>query len=183
MTPVLKTVSIIGLGYIGLPTAAMLASHGMKVIGVDVNEHVVTTVNAGRVHIMEPGLAGLVQDVVRDGRLRATDQPESADAFIIAVPTPFSSRHRPDLSYIVAVAKSIAPVLARGNLVILESTSPVGTTERLSELLAAERPDLVFPQQGGDKADVHIAYCPERILPGRMLYELAANSRIVGGIH
>jgi UDP-N-acetyl-D-mannosaminuronic acid dehydrogenase len=176
-------VSVVGLGYIGLPTAVLFALHDMCVIGVDINEAVVTSVNVGKVHIVEPGLADLLHDAVRTGKLRAVIKPEPAGIFLIAVPTPFTAQHKPDLSYIEAAARSIAPVLAKGNLVILESTSPVGTTERLAEYLADERPDLVFPQHGAEDADIHIAYCPERILPGRMLHELIVNDRVVGGMN
>jgi UDP-N-acetyl-D-mannosaminuronic acid dehydrogenase len=176
------TVAVIGLGYIGLPTATILASRGVKVIGVDVNEHAVNTVNQGKIHIVEPDLAGLVHQVVQEGHLVARLKPEPADAYLIAVPTPFSDGHKPDLSYIEAAAKAIAPHLQRGNLVILESTSPVGATEQLAGWLAADRPDLTFPQQAGEEADVQLAYCPERVLPGHVLRELVENDRIVGGL-
>ncbi|MFP8835083.1 UDP-N-acetyl-D-mannosamine dehydrogenase [Hydrogenophaga sp. XSHU_21] len=177
-----KTVSIIGLGYIGLPTAAVLASRGVHVIGVDVNTHAVDTVNSGRVHIVEPDLDALVSDVVRQGLLRATTRPEAADAFVIAVPTPFRDEHVPDLSYVEAAAKAIAPVLQAGNLVILESTSPVGATEQLAAWLAEARPDLTFPQNSGEAAQIQVAYCPERVLPGKVLSELVENDRVVGGV-
>lgn len=177
-----KTVSIIGLGYIGLPTAAVLASRGIHVIGVDVNTHAVDTINSGRVHIVEPDLDALVSDVVRQGLLRATTRPEAADAFVIAVPTPFRDEHVPDLSYVEAAAKAIAPVLQAGNLVILESTSPVGATEQMSKWLAEARPDLTFPQTSGDAAQIQVAYCPERVLPGKVLAELVENDRVVGGL-
>lgn len=178
-----NTVVMIGLGYIGLPTATVLASRGVKVIGVDVNQHAVDTINRGQVHIVEPDLDGLVHHVVKEGFLSAKTVPEAADAFIIAVPTPFMDGHKPDLSYIEAAAKSIAPVLARGNLIILESTSPVGATERLADWLAEARPDLTFPQAAGEAADVQLAYCPERVLPGHVLRELVENDRIVGGMN
>ncbi|MBQ3059749.1 MAG: UDP-N-acetyl-D-mannosamine dehydrogenase [Desulfovibrio sp.] len=176
------TVSVFGLGYIGLPTATVIASRGVSVIGVDVTEHVVNSVNAGRLHIVEPGLGDILVDVVRKGQLRATMNPEPADAFLIAVPTPFKDGHKPDVSYIQAVAAAVAPVLQKGNIVILESTSPVGTTERLADWLAEARPDLSFPQQAGNDADVQIAYCPERVLPGKILKELVANDRVIGGM-
>jgi UDP-N-acetyl-D-mannosaminuronic acid dehydrogenase len=176
------TVSIIGLGYIGLPTAALLASRKMRVIGVDVNEHVVNAVNGGNVHIAEPGLDTLLKSAVGDGYLRAVTKPEPADVFLIAVPTPLASGRKPDLNHIRAAADSIAPMLAKDNLVILESTSPVGTTKKLAQWLADAQPDLSFPQQAGEAAEVHVAYCPERILPGRMLHELVANDRVVGGM-
>lgn len=177
-----RTVSIIGLGYIGLPTAAVLASRGVSVIGVDINASAVQAINEGRAHFFEPELDSLVTAAVTGGRLRAVTRPEAAEAFIIAVPTPVSEGHTPDLTYVDAAARSIAPVLRRGNLVVLESTSPVGTTERLSRLLAEQRPDLRFPHSAGDKADIRLAYCPERILPGRMITELVENDRIIGGL-
>lgn len=177
-----ETISMIGLGYIGLPTATLFASRKKKVIGVDINPHAVDTINQGKIHIVEPELDMLVHSAVTEGYLRATTQPEPADAFLIAVPTPFTDGHKPDLSYIESAATAIAPVLARGNLVILESTSPVGTTEKLADWLAAERPDLSFPQQAGEEADIQIAYCPERVLPGRVVHELVANDRVIGGM-
>ena len=147
-----KTVSVIGLGYIGLPTAAAFAKRGMPVIGVDVNRKAVDTINGGRIHIVEPGLGEVVQSAVHDGLLRAVLEPVPADAFLIAVPTPFKGEnHEPDLAFIEAAASAVAPVLTAGNLVVLESTSPVGTTERLAEWLAQARPDLSFPQQLGER--------------------------------
>jgi UDP-N-acetyl-D-mannosaminuronic acid dehydrogenase len=175
-------ISMIGLGYIGLPTATMFASRKKHVIGVDVSQHAVDTINQGKIHIVEPDLDILVQATVQQGYLRATTVPEPADAFLIAVPTPFKDEHKPDLSFIEAAAKSIAPVLAKGNLVILESTSPVGTTEKLAEWLAAARPDLSFPQQKQESADIQIAYCPERVLPGKVVQELVSNDRVIGGM-
>lgn len=177
-----ETISMIGLGYIGLPTATLFASRKKKVIGVDISQHAVDTINQGKIHIVEPELDMLVHSAVTEGYLRATTQPEPADAFLIAVPTPFTDGHKPDLSYIEAAAKAIAPVLAKGNLVILESTSPVGTTEKLADWLAAARPDLSFPQQAGEEADIQIAYCPERVLPGKVVHELVANDRVIGGM-
>jgi UDP-N-acetyl-D-mannosaminuronic acid dehydrogenase len=177
-----STISIIGLGYIGLPTAALFASRHIQVIGVDIDEDVVNAVNGGKAHIAEPGLDALLNKTVRDGYLRAVTRPEPADAFLITVPTPLTSQRKPDISHVMAAAQSIAPVLTKGNLLILESTSPVGTTGRLAEYLAGERQDLFFPQHGADEADIHIAYCPERVLPGRMLHELVDNDRIVGGM-
>jgi UDP-N-acetyl-D-mannosaminuronic acid dehydrogenase len=177
-----KTISVVGLGYIGLPTAAVLASRGVQVIGVDVSERVVSTLNAGNVHIVEPELDVLVRGIVNAGSFRAVMRPEPADAFLIAVPTPFLDGHKPDISYVEASVRSIAPVLQRGNLVILESTSPVGTTEKISHWLAESRPDLTFPHQAGDAADIRIAHCPERVLPGHVLRELIANDRIIGGL-
>jgi UDP-N-acetyl-D-mannosaminuronic acid dehydrogenase len=177
-----KKICMIGLGYIGLPTATLFASRKKKVIGVDVNQRAVDTINQGKIHIIEPELDMLVHASVHEGYLRATTTPEPADAFLIAVPTPFKDGHQPDLSYIESAAKSIAPVLARGNLVILESTSPVGTTEQLAAWLAEVRPDLTFPQQAGEEADVQVAHCPERVLPGHVVRELVTNDRVIGGM-
>lgn len=177
-----KTIAVIGLGYIGLPTAAVFASRGIKVIGVDVNQHAVDTINQGKIHIVEPDLDMVVHAAVTEGYLRATVNPEPADAFLVAVPTPFKGDHEPDLSYIEAASKSIAPVLKKGDLVILESTSPVGTTEQMAEWLAQARPDLSFPQQAGEESDVRVAHCPERVLPGHVLRELVQNDRVIGGM-
>mgnify|MGYP000915790173 CR=1 FL=1 len=176
-----STISLIGLGYIGLPTAAVLASRMGNVVGVDVNKDVVESITNGNVKTLEPGLAELLAQVSGNA-LRAVTKPEAADAFIIAVPTPITDDHKPDISYVRSAALSLAPVLRTGNLIILESTSPVGTTEQMAQWLAEARPDLSFPQQAGDEADVQIAYCPERILPGKMLEELIHNDRIVGGL-
>jgi len=176
-------VSVIGLGYIGLPTAALIASHGIKVNGIDVNPKIVNTINRGQIHIVEPDLDKLVQSSVQNGNLSASIHAEKADIFIIAVPTPFKDNHKPDLSYIESAAKSIAPFLENGNLVILESTSPVGTTEKIREWIREVRPNLLFPE--GDNnilSDVSIAYCPERVLPGNILHELVQNDRIIGGL-
>ncbi len=175
-------VSVVGLGYIGLPTAAVLASRGVDVVGVDVTPNAVETINRGEVHIVEPDLDIVVKAVVTTGKLRATLEPESADAFMIAVPTPFKDGHQPDLSYIRQAAEAIAPVLRAGNLVVLESTSPVGATEQLSHWLAEYRRDLHFPHQHKDKPDIHVAHCPERVLPGQVLQELVANDRVIGGL-
>ena len=177
-----ETISVIGLGYIGLPTAAVFAARKKKVIGVDVNEHAVETINRGQIHIVEPDLDMGVHAAVTEGYLRATVKPEPADAFLIAVPTPFKGDHEPDLTYIEAASKAIAPILAKGNLVILESTSPVGATEAMSNWLAEARPDLTFPQTHGDASDIRIAHCPERVLPGHVLRELVENDRIIGGM-
>ena len=177
-----STVAMIGLGYIGLPTAAMFAARRVKVIGVDINQHAVDTINRGRIHIVEPELDMIVHSAVTEGFLRATTKPEPADAFLIAVPTPFKGDHEPDVSYVRSAAESIAPVLRAGNLVVLESTSPVGTTEQMVQWLAAARPDLRFPTPGADMIDVNVAYCPERVLPGHVVHELVENDRIVGGL-
>lgn len=175
-------ISMVGLGYIGLPTAALFAAHGIRVIGVDVSEHVVNTINAGKIHLVEPDLDGVVHNVVNKGMLHATLVPEPAEAFIIAVPTPFKDGYQPDLGYIASAAQMIAPVLKSGNLVILESTSPIGATEQMAKWLAEARPDLSFPQDAGEAADIHIAHCPERVLPGQVLTELIQNDRIIGGM-
>lgn len=178
-----KRISVVGLGYIGLPTAAVFASRGIEVIGVDVNQKAVDTINRGEIHIVEPDLDIVVKSVVSTGKLRATTTPEPAQAFLIAVPTPFKGEHHePDLSYIEKAAKAVAPVLEKGNLVILESTSPVGATEQMAAWLAEARPDLTFPQQAGDNADIKVAHCPERVLPGHVLRELVANDRVIGGM-
>src|SRR5690554_265848 len=182
-----NTISMIGLGYIGLPTAAVFASRKIKVIGVDVNQKAVDTINRGEIHIVEPDLDMVVHAAVTEDYLKAVTQPEPADAFMVAVPTPFvhdpSGRtHRPDLSFIEAAAKSIAPVLQKGNLVVLESTSPVGATEQMAQWLAQARPDLTFPQTHGEDADIRIAHCPERVLPGHVLRELVQNDRVIGGM-
>ncbi|KGT87801.1 UDP-N-acetyl-D-mannosamine dehydrogenase [Erwinia typographi] len=177
-----NTISVIGLGYIGLPTAAAFASKQKKVIGIDINAHAVDTINRGEIHIVEPELDSVVKTAVEQGYLRATTTPEEADAFLIAVPTPFKDDHQPDLSWVKAAAESIAPVLKTGDLVILESTSPVGATEQMAAWLAAAREDLRFPQQAGETADVHIAYCPERVLPGKIMVELFKNDRVIGGM-
>jgi len=181
-----ETISVIGLGYIGLPTAAMFASRKKKVIGVDVNQHAVDTINRGEIHIVEPDLDMIVHAAVNEGYLKATLTPEPADAFLIAVPTPFKESNseipEPDLKYIEAAANAIAPVLKKGDLVILESTSPVGATEQMSEWLADIRGDLSFPQDSGDEADVNVAHCPERVLPGHVVRELVENDRVIGGM-
>jgi UDP-N-acetyl-D-mannosaminuronic acid dehydrogenase len=179
----IKKVSVIGLGYIGLPTAAIFASSGISVIGVDNNSKVVETINRGEIHIVEPGLQKHVANAVNNGLLKATTTPEPADAFLIAVPTPFKDDHKPDLTYIESATKAIAPVLEKGNIVILESTSPVGTTEKMAEWLVEARPDLAIPTQSNSTGDIFIAHCPERVLPGNVLYELVHNDRVIGGIN
>lgn len=176
-------VCVIGLGYIGLPTAAVFASRKVKVVGVDINKHAVDTINQGKIHIVEPDLDILVHSVVNDGFLKASMLPEEADAFIIAVPTPFKGdNHEPNLDYIKAASKSVAKVLKKGNLVILESTSPVGATEQMARWIAEERVDLTFPHQCGETSDIKIAHCPERVLPGQVIRELIENDRIIGGM-
>lgn len=177
------TISIVGLGYIGLPTAAMFASRKIRVIGVDVDANAVATINRGDIHIVEPDLDIAVKSAVQSGYLRATGTPEPAEAFLIAVPTPFKGEdHDADLSYIEAASRAIAPVLAPGNLVVLESTSPVGATEQMAAWLAEARPDLTFPQTHGEESDIRIAHCPERVLPGKVMQELVYNDRVIGGL-
>jgi UDP-N-acetyl-D-mannosaminuronic acid dehydrogenase len=178
-------ISVLGLGYIGLPTAAVFAENGLDVIGVDVNPTVIETINAGKPHFGEPNLDALVRRVVEGGKLRATATPEAADAIIIAVPTPIlghGETSKPDISYVEAAARAIAPVVTEGTLVIVESTIPVGTTERVSQILGEMRPDLKFPHQVGELAQVQVAHCPERVLPGRILHEVVHNARVIGGM-
>ncbi|KZN40515.1 UDP-N-acetyl-D-mannosamine dehydrogenase [Pseudoalteromonas luteoviolacea] len=184
-----NNISVIGLGYIGLPTAAMFASRKKQVIGVDVNQYAVDTINKGEIHIVEPELDIIVHAAVTEGYLKATTTPEEADAFLIAVPTPFKNKAEddgqipePDLTYIQKASEAIAPVLKKGNLVILESTSPVGATEKMAEWLAEARPDLSFPQHIGEDSDIRIAHCPERVLPGHVVRELVENDRVIGGM-
>jgi len=177
-----NTISVIGLGYIGLPTAAVIASRKKKVIGVDVDSEVVDTINKGNVHIVEPELDVVVRAVVSDGYLEAVVEPRPADAFIIAVPTPFKENNEPDLSYIKSACLGISRVLKKGDLVILESTSPVGATEQVAQWLAEARQDLTFPQTHGKSSDISIAHCPERVLPGHVIRELVENDRVIGGM-
>ena len=165
---------MMGLGYIGLPTAALIASRGLQVTGVDIHQKVVDTINRGEIHIVEPDLDGLVHHVVHKGLLTATTEPVSADVYLIAVPTPFKGDHEPDLSFVLAATKKIIPTLKKGALVILESTSPVGTTRKMQNLIIKERPEL--------KEELYVAYCPERVLPGNVLHELKHNDRAIGGI-
>lgn len=177
-----ETVCVVGLGYIGLPTAAALATRGASVIGVDTDDMIIGTINRGEATFVEPDLAVAVSGAVAMGRLRAVPHPEPADAFIIAVPTPLTPDREADLSYVQAAAGSIAKVLKAGDLVVLESTSPPGTTTRLSEWLAEARPDLKLPHAFRESADVNVAHCPERVLPGRIMIELITNDRVVGGV-
>jgi UDP-N-acetyl-D-mannosaminuronic acid dehydrogenase len=165
----------IGLGYIGLPTAAVVAKSGIQVVGVDVNPDVVKTISQGRIHIIEPNLDKVVKEVVSKGSLKASSVPEEGDAFFIVVPTPFKQNHRADISYVESATRAVIPFLREGNLFVIESTSPVMTTERIAELIFRERPEL--------KGKIYIAYCPERVLPGNVLYELEHNDRVIGGIN
>ena len=165
----------VGLGYIGFPTAAILANKGLTVVGVDINERVVESINRGETHIVEPGLSEVVKLAVSNGNLCATTKPESGDVYLIVVPTPFKGNHEPDISYVESATRSVLPLLKKGDLFIIESTSPVGTTEQMAQLIYTERPEL--------KDSLHIAYCPERVLPGNLLYELEYNDRVIGGIN
>lgn len=165
---------MMGLGYIGLPTAALIASKELNVTGVDIHQHVVDTINDGKIHIVEPELGGLVHYVVKQGFLKASTEPVAADVYLIAVPTPFKENHVPDLTYVESAVKNIIPTLEKGALVILESTSPVGTTKKIQKIIFEARPDLV--------GQIFIAYCPERVLPGNVIYELEQNDRAIGGI-
>lgn len=163
-----------GLGYIGLPTAAVAASKGIQIVGVDVNPAVVETINQGKIHIIEPDLDKVVKSVVERGQLKASLKPEEADAFFIVVPTPFKQNHRADISYVESATRAVIPFLREGNLFVIESTSPVMTTEKMADVIFKERPEL--------KDKIYIAYCPERVLPGNVLYELEHNDRVIGGI-
>ena len=165
----------IGLGYIGLPTAIVAADNGIEVVGVDVNPHVVETINQGRIHIVEPGLADLAAKVVTNGWLKPQLKPEVSDVYLIVVPTPFTGDHEPDISYVEAATRDVLPFLKEGDLYIIESTSPVGTTEKMAELIFSERPEL--------KEKIFIAYCPERVLPGNIIHELVNNDRVIGGLN
>jgi UDP-N-acetyl-D-mannosaminuronic acid dehydrogenase len=177
-------VAVIGLGYIGLPTAAVIARSGKRVVGVDIDASIVAKINNGGIHIEEPDLDAAVRSIVADGRLSASLDVPEAETFIIAVPTPSDEDHRPDITYVLEAARAIGPVLKPGNLVILESTSPIGTTDRVRDLIAELRPDLRLPKTGIDDSndDICVAYCPERVLPGRILIELVENDRCIGGI-
>ncbi|KAB8152146.1 UDP-N-acetyl-D-mannosamine dehydrogenase [Kordia sp. TARA_039_SRF] len=169
------SVVMVGLGYIGLPTAALIASKEIKVTGVDIHQHVVDTINKGEIHIVEPDLDGLVHHVVKEGYLTASTQPVEADVYLIAVPTPFKGDYEPDISYVESATRALLPTLKEGALVIVESTSPVGTTEKMQKVIETERPEL--------KGKIYMAYCPERVLPGNVIYELEHNDRAIGGIN
>jgi UDP-N-acetyl-D-mannosaminuronic acid dehydrogenase len=164
-----------GLGYIGLPTAIIAANNGVNVTGVDINPQVVDTINRGKIHIVEAGLQDLCREVVTAGKLKASLKPEESDVYLIVVPTPFKGDHQPDISYVEAATRTVIPFLKEGNLYILESTSPVGTTEKMEKLIFSLRPEL--------KDRIYIAYCPERVLPGNVIYELVHNDRVIGGIN
>jgi len=176
-----RRVCIVGLGYIGLPTAAVLANNGFLVRGVDVNEKAVDLINNGQVHIYEPDLDNMVNKVVSEGNLFADIYPDKADVFILSVPTPFKDNHKPDLSFVESATKAIIPYIEPGNLVILESTSPVGTTEKIAEWILNERLDLSIDENSSSQ--IFVSHCPERVLPGKILKELVGNDRIVGGIN
>ena len=171
MTPAVTT---IGLGYIGLPTSALIASNQVQVWGVDINPKVVETLNQGKIHIVEPDLEGILAKAVEEGFFKADTQPREADTYLIVVPTPFKGNHEPDISYVEAATKAVIPLLKKGDLYIIESTSPVGTTEKMMKLIYTDRPEL--------EGEIHIAYCPERVLPGNVMHELVHNDRVIGGV-
>lgn len=164
----------IGLGYIGLPTAIIAAKHGVQVTGVDINPRVVEMTNNGKLHIIEPGMEEMLQEVVASGTLKASTTPEVSDAYFMVVPTPFKGNHEPDTSYVEAATRAVLPLLKEGDLYVIESTSPVGTTDKMAALIFSERPEL--------KDKIYIAYCPERVLPGNVIYELVHNDRVIGGM-
>lgn len=163
-----------GLGYIGLPTAIIAAKHGVDIVGVDINPTVVEMTNKGHLHIIEPGMEELLQDVIKSGKLHASTKPETSDAYFIVVPTPFKGNHEPDVSYVESATRMVIPFLKEGDLFVIESTSPVGTTDMMAGIIYSERPEL--------KGKIHIAYCPERVLPGNVIYELVHNDRVIGGM-
>ena len=177
-----RKVSIIGLGYIGLPTAAIISNREIVTFGIDINDDVVDTVNNGKIHITEPGLKKIVQESVESGFLKAYSQPKSSDVYIITVPTPLKQGNLPDITYVEDAIKNIAPVLDKNNLIIIESTSPVGTSKKMSRILKKLRPELSFPHEDLNEIDINIAYCPERVIPGNTLNELVSNDRVIGGI-
>ena len=163
-----------GLGYIGLPTAIIAAKHGVQVTGVDINPQVVEMTNRGHLHIIEPGMEEMLQEVVKSGALKASTTPEVCDAYFMVVPTPFKGNHEPDISYVEAATRAVLPYMKAGDLYVIESTSPVGTTDKMKDLIFAERPEL--------EGKIYIAYCPERVLPGNVIYELVHNDRVIGGM-
>lgn len=164
-----------GLGYIGLPTAIIAAKHGVQITGVDINAKVVEMTNAGKLHIIEPGMEEMLREVVADGRLHASTVPETSDAYFMVVPTPFKGNHEPDVSYVEAATRAVLPLLKEGDLYVIESTSPIGTTEAMAKIIFAERPEL--------EGKIYIAYCQERVLPGNVIYELVHNDRVIGGLN
>ncbi len=164
-----------GLGYIGLPTAIIAAKHNVDIIGVDINPSVVEQTNAGHLHIIEPGMEDMLQEVVKSGKLHASTMPETSDAYFMVVPTPFKGNHEPDVSYVEAATRAVIPFLKEGDLYVIESTSPIGTTEKMAEIIFSERPEL--------EGKIFIAYCPERVLPGNVIYELVHNDRVIGGLN
>lgn len=164
-----------GLGYIGLPTAIIAAKHGVNIVGVDINPSVVEQTNAGHLHIIEPGMEEMLKEVVASGKLHASTTPEESDAYFMVVPTPFKGNHEPDVSYVEAATRAVIPFLKEGDLYVIESTSPIGTTEMMADIIFAERPEL--------KDKIFIAYCPERVLPGNVIYELVHNDRVIGGLN
>ena len=178
----ISKVSVIGLGYIGLPTAAIISNSKIPTCGIDNNKDVVDTVNNGNIHITEPGLEKIVQESVESGFLKAYSEPISSDVYIITVPTPLKQDNSPDVSYVEEAIKNIAPVLNKNNLIIIESTSPIGTSKKMSRILKKLRPDLGFPHEDLNEVDINIAYCPERVIPGNTLNELISNDRVIGGI-
>lgn len=163
-----------GLGYIGLPTAIIAAKHGVEVVGVDVNQKVVDKTNSGNLHIVEEGLEDLLREVIAAGNFKAYTRPQESDAYFIVVPTPFKGDHEPDISFVEAATKMVLPLLKKGDLFVIESTSPIGTTEKMADLIFTQRPEL--------KGNIYMAYCPERVLPGNIIYELVNNDRVIGGI-
>ena len=165
----------IGLGYIGLPTSALIASHGTNVLGVDINQKVVNTINKGKIHIVEPDLDKIVSIAVSKGNLKASTKASTAEVYLIVVPTPFKGNHEPDISFVEAATKGIIPLLKKGDLYIIESTSPTGTTEKMQKLIFKSRPEL--------EEAIYIAYCPERVLPGNVMHELVHNDRVIGGVN
>ena len=164
-----------GLGYIGLPTAIIAAKHGVDVVGVDINKNVVETTNKGVLHIIEPGMEQLLQEVIASGKFKAYTEPQESDAYFIVVPTPFKGEHKPDISYVEAATRMVLPLLKANDLFVIESTSPVGTTEKMMSLIYETRPEL--------KDKIFIAYCPERVLPGNVIFELENNDRVIGGVN
>ena len=178
-----QTICVVGLGYIGLPSAALVASRDHRVIGCDIQQHVIDTINDGKIHLVEPELDLLVQKAVSAGKLTAQLSIPEADIYVITVPTPVTEKNEPDISYVKTAVESIAPHLRKNNLIIIESTSPVGTTEQAAQWIQQLRPDLSVPTTNNDSGDIFLAYCPERVMPGQIIRELVDNDRVVGGIN